>query len=353
MFHTTHHPFISRGFFQRVCWILGGFDSAVLGAEACRTVRAKYSCMGVLVLMTASLACLSASYALDSIFHSVPLGILVGIIWSTLIFSLDRFFVSSTRKIAIIDDYYPTLQTSPPYRLKASWVALMIRITLALLIGVIVSKPLEVRILQAWIAESEQEHADADKHNRTSSTEVVEDEQAVIDLSGQLKAKGETVEQRRTAAALEMDGQAASKKQGQGSIYQTKREFLNKAEGEYTELQQRLDAAKKKADASLNNAKTDAVSVKVRRDEELSIITGLEDIEKLKRTKERGSLTWWVSVFITLLFVVVETIPVLAKALSPYDPYDAQLQQFEHGAILQSLADVRRIHATTLTRESI
>ena len=49
--------------------------------------------------------------------------------------------------------------------------------------------------------------------------------------------------------------------------------------------------------------------------------------------------------FLTLLFALVECVPVLAKTLSPFDAYDATLQEIEHGGTVDALVEVRRRYA--------
>ena len=61
--------------------------------------------------------------------------------------------------------------------------------------------------------------------------------------------------------------------------------------------------------------------------------------------RDRSPVVYSVSIFLTLLFVFIECMPVIAKALSPFDPYDAKLQETEDGAALDCLVETRRKYA--------
>src|SRR4051794_1979963 len=84
---------------QQSMWAIGGFDRAVLDSAACRSVRPKYSCMGAMVLLTAGLAACSATFALFTIFKRLDVSVALGTVWSLMILTIDRFLVSSTRKL--------------------------------------------------------------------------------------------------------------------------------------------------------------------------------------------------------------------------------------------------------------
>lgn len=67
---------------QHFLWFVGGFDRRLLGHEECRTVRAKYSSIGGLVLVTAVLAIWSSGYAISTIFYSAPATMAIAILWA-------------------------------------------------------------------------------------------------------------------------------------------------------------------------------------------------------------------------------------------------------------------------------
>jgi hypothetical protein len=98
----------------------------------------KHSGIGGTVLLTALLASLSSFYAFQQIFPSVPICAALALLWGTIIFNLDRYIVSSFRK-----------QEKP---LK-EFFTILPRMILALMISLIISKPLELEIFRSEVNE--------------------------------------------------------------------------------------------------------------------------------------------------------------------------------------------------------
>ncbi len=97
----------------------------------------KYCSVGATVLFTGIFATLSGGYAIFKIFDSYFAAVFLGIIWGLLIFNLDRFIVMSLKKRE---------------NKRKELVMAIPRIILALIISVVVAKPLEVRIFSDRIA---------------------------------------------------------------------------------------------------------------------------------------------------------------------------------------------------------
>ena len=82
------------------------------------------------------MAFIASSYALYTVFDTVYAAIFFGLIWGLLIFNLDRFIVSTIKKRANFKS--ELLQATP-------------RIILAIIIAVVISKPLEMKIFEKEI----------------------------------------------------------------------------------------------------------------------------------------------------------------------------------------------------------
>ena len=96
----------------------------------------KYVGIGATVFFTAVMATIAGSYALFTVFDNVFASILFGIIWGLLIFNLDRFIVSTIKKSDSKRKEF--LQASP-------------RILLAIIIAIVISKPLEMKLFEKEI----------------------------------------------------------------------------------------------------------------------------------------------------------------------------------------------------------
>src|SRR5262245_44200826 len=97
----------------------------------------KYSGLGAVLLATFVLATISAGYAVYTVFGNWLWTIGFAIIWGLIIFNFDRFLVSTMRKYGVS-------------RSKQIMMALP-RLALALLIGVVIARPLEMKIFDKEI----------------------------------------------------------------------------------------------------------------------------------------------------------------------------------------------------------
>src|SRR5471030_359447 len=100
----------------------------------------KYVGIGATIFFTALFASLSGGYAMYFVFagnvFAVVFAIIFGLIWGTAIFNMDRYIVSSIDKQGTTNQQI--LQASP-------------RILLAIMIGIVVSRPLELKIFDKEI----------------------------------------------------------------------------------------------------------------------------------------------------------------------------------------------------------
>lgn len=138
---------IKHNKFREFLWFCAGADLQLL-RHCPQSERIKEEGIGGVVLATAVLAFLSSSYAFYRIFNpgsdegtpalAVVSSVFFGLIWSMIIFNLDRFIVSSsghgdgTEKITL-----------------GEFIGATPRLLMALIIGFTLSKPLEIRVMQS------------------------------------------------------------------------------------------------------------------------------------------------------------------------------------------------------------
>ena len=89
-------------------------------------------------MFTALMASFAGGYAFFTAFDDVILSCFFGVFWGALIFNLDRYIVSSTHK------------GSDGSRLKI-WRNALPRLVLAILLGFVISTPLELKIFESEI----------------------------------------------------------------------------------------------------------------------------------------------------------------------------------------------------------
>ena len=115
--------------------ICSGSDTDIL-KECNKGEQNKYAGIGATVFFTAIMAFVASSYALYTVFDNWITAIFFGLIWGALIFNLDRFIVSTIKKQ---DNFIKELIQALP------------RILLAVIIAVVIAKPLELKIFEKEI----------------------------------------------------------------------------------------------------------------------------------------------------------------------------------------------------------
>jgi len=299
---------------KKFFWWCAGADDTIL--EKCsKSEHVKYAGVGATVLFTGLLAGISGGYALYTVFDTVPMALAFGLLWAAVIFNLDRFIVSTLRKEGKF--WKELLQVTP-------------RILLALVLAVVISKPLELKIfdkeIQAILKEKQAELAIAHKalvNKQFTEVDSVKSEIAAIrqEVEAKLQERNKLYE----ALAAEADGTGGTGKVGKGPIYQEKKLQYDKVDQELKLLQanaqerilqreQRIADLMKQYDATVAEGQ-----------ESFSNYDGL-----MARINALDELPWLPVFFITLLFICLETAPIFTKLISGKGPYDDILKGVEH-----------------------
>ena len=132
--------------------------------EHCHIEWSKYTSIGATVFFTGLLASLSGGYAMYSIFQNTDYAfraaVCFGSLWGLVIFNLDRYIVSTIRK----------LDEKTPWRRLKELSQAFPRIILAALIAITISVPLEIKIFEdSLIDVIEQEKMEAEERNKNYS----------------------------------------------------------------------------------------------------------------------------------------------------------------------------------------
>ena len=275
----------------------------------------KYAGIGATVFFTAVMAFIASSYALYTVFDNYFAAIAFGFIWGLLIFNLDRFIVSTIKKRNnIIDEL---IQATP-------------RLILAVIIAIVISKPLELKIFEKEINRVllEQKN-DLTLANQNQIAEqfnptIAELENTNKALQSQIDTKEAEVNALYDTYISEAEGTAGTKLLGKGPVYKEKRE---KHDAGLAELQLLKTENKDKITAN------EAQMAKLKTDYETKVSTTQPVIDKfdgfMARINALGELPWIPSFFIFLLFLAIETSPIFAKLLSPKGEYDYKLEDIE------------------------
>lgn len=295
-----------------------GVETSVL--EKCPTDRNKYAGIGATVFFTGILAMFSSGYALFTVFDSVWPAVGFGLLWGIMIFNLDRYIVMSMKS-------------------KGNWwrdfFVAFPRLLMAVLLALVISKPLELKIfekeIRAEMVQMEQEifKQQEDRVKLRYSAQIEDLRAHIAGIKGEIAAKTAWRDSLARAAVQEADGTGGSRHKNLGPIYRAKKMQADLAQAELEgflalnlpsikekeQTAQQLETEVQQEISRLDRGRFDGLAARM---DALSRLTG------------RSAAILWASIFITLLFIAVETAPILVKLISHRSPYDFVLHQQEH-----------------------
>ncbi len=277
--------------------------------------QTKYVGIGATVFFTAVMAFLASAYALFTVFDNTAYAIAFGTVWALLIFNLDRFIVSTIRKR---DNLLAELGQASP------------RIILAMIIAIVISKPLEIKIFEKEIntvlLKEKNAMAIANKNQVSNffKGDVTKNQTEIDSIKSNIKAKEKEVADLYQSYITEAEGSAGTKKMGKGPIYKEKREAHDLALRQLDSL--KANSAKTIADKEAR-AKTLQADLDKKVADSKPIIDNFDGL--MARINALGKLPLLPSLFIMLLFLAIETSPIIAKMLSPKGEYDFKLEDNE------------------------
>lgn len=275
----------------------------------------KYAGIGATVFFTAVMAFIASAYALYTVFDNVYMAVFFGLVWGSLIFNLDRFIVSTIRKKGNFMDEF--IQASP-------------RIVLAMIIAIVISKPLEIKIFEKEIntvlLKEKNEMAIANKKQVSDyfKTDVDKNQASIDSLKNQIKAKEKEVAVLYQSYITEAEGTAGTKKMGKGPIYKEKRAAHDAAIKQLDSL--KVGSAKTIAEKEAKGKTLQADLDKKVADSQ-PIIDGFDGL--MARINALNKLPFLPSFFIMLLFLAIETSPIIAKLLASKSEYDFKYEDAE------------------------
>jgi hypothetical protein len=295
-----------------------GIDRSIL--DQCPSDENKYLGIGATVFFTGVLALFSSAYALYTVFDSYVLSIIFGLIWGLMIFNLDRYIVSSMKSRG---SFFRDFFVAAP------------RLLLAVLLALVISKPLELKIFEKEInaelivMEQEAFKAQEEKVQERYLPTMAQYRADMALLQSEIDSA--TAQRNRLAliAQQEADGTGGSGYRNMGPIYRAKKADADLAQAELDQIKsanEPLIAEKETAIMEMDQQiKADIAAL------ERTAFGGFAGrIDALHRLGQQSDAIWWASLFIMLLFIAVETAPIFVKLISSRSPYDYLLHQHEH-----------------------
>ncbi|MFE3847237.1 DUF4407 domain-containing protein [Flavobacterium sp. LB3P45] len=294
--------------------LCSGADKELL--EGCSEgEQTKYIGIGATVFFTAVMAFIACAYALFTVFDSIYPALLFGLVWSLLIFNLDRYIVSTIRKKDKFSSEF--IQATP-------------RIILAVIIAIVISKPLEIKIFEKEINTvllSEKNAMALNNKKEVANyfkSDLDKNKAEIYKLKSEVTHKEKEVNTLYETYITEAEGTAGTKKLGKGPVFKEKIAKHDLVKKELDTLQ-KINLAK--IVAMELKSKTLQADLDKKVTETQPIIDSFDGL--MSRINALDKLPWLPSFFIMLLFLAIETSPIIAKLLSPRGEYDFKLEDLE------------------------
>ncbi|CAM1367947.1 conserved membrane hypothetical protein [Tenacibaculum sediminilitoris] len=275
----------------------------------------KYVGIGATVFFTALMATIASTYALYTVFDNIYSAVFFGIIWGLLIFNLDRFIVSTIKK-----------RESK----KKEIIQVLPRLLLAMIIAVVISKPLELKIFEKEINQvllTEKNQMTLDNKTQIAQQfipEIAKINSEISSLKKEITTKENEVNTLYETYIAEAEGRKGTKLIGKGPVYKEKREKHDVALQELTQLKTNNSEKIKAKEETIASLKKDQ---KLKETQTQSIISNFDGL--MARVNALNKLPWLPSFFIFLLFLAIETAPIFAKLISSKSEYDYKLENHE------------------------
>jgi hypothetical protein len=328
------------GIFTRLLWFCAGADPQLL-VRCPHSDRVKFQGLGGVVATVGVLAFFSGSYAFYTVFSpkdatalqthaihwpSVAMAAFFGMVWSMIIFNVDRFIISSTGKGDGTDQItWSEFKNALP------------RLGMALIIGLCLSKPLEIRILESEIEASlekeqkeylaalnQQSEVLVDSERKQFRGRIDELQKRLDDSASDLEKRRVEINQQRKTLELEAEGKTHTGVPGRGPAWQDKKNNLDALEAELERDRAGIDKKNENTSAELKEVKAKLATLdeKLAKDKESNekVARHLDGLlKRIQISHEIGGAIPWA---IMLLLLCVECGPIFFKLMIIKGAYD-------------------------------
>ncbi|MEN2487060.1 DUF4407 domain-containing protein [Flavobacterium sp. B11] len=310
---------------MRFLWKCAGGDRYLL-ERATYSDQIKYMCLGGIVFATGALAGIAGGYAFYTIFEprgsaidnpidfqTICIAIFFGLVWGLMIFNIDRFIVTSTGK----GDGTEAITIG---ELKSA----LPRILMGMIIAMTISKPVEIRMFKTEIdikLREKQLEQQAEYQKKVDKTYADREKLLTAEfgtIAQERNALNERIKLAEQAYTDNLMGKAKGIVGGNGPLSKALKSQLD----DLTNQLATFDRQNGKDLAELNKRK-DFLRIekdKARADN-TKIANGLDGLlERIKIAHEVAG--FWISLFITLLFMAIELTPIFFKLMLTKTTYD-------------------------------
>jgi len=302
---------------------LSGSDKDILKECKMRGEHIKHAMYGALILIPAILGFVSMSYAVSTISKQPYIYLFAGALWGFTVMVIDRFIVSSYRKIPLNED------SDFWHHLFGTWGAVLSRIILAAVIGIAVGHPLVLWYFDDVIQDELRKEKIVNYQGFENSAQ-----NKVKNINSEYQKTRMKWEEANVLFLQEMNGVSgglASGRAGYGTLAKRAESHVNLYKSQLDSLQNimKFENAKAKSEVDKNKKNLDAINVGY-----MSKDQALENLKKKKGWEITGK-----QYFIIFCFVLLDTIVVVLKAGLRPGPYDYMLTEKERSIIADKLKE--------------
>ena len=382
----------SGGRINEFFWLCSGVNRKIL--RRCPTEYAKYAGMGGTIFFTACMAALSGGYAISTVFESTIIAILFGIFWGMLIFNLDRLIVNTMYSDGKVTISWQELVSGLPRIIMAIFLGIVISTPLELkifedAIDIQIEQDKD-RLLQEKIGETIQKRdstsqkrdeimngvAMFDTQITTSSTETnsllsdINDlqtkltgennkirgyDQQIAPLQRQINSMSSDNPQyqsmlskigglrgKRASSVAQRNALAAAIRGKQGNLAASDATLKTLMSNKQTETQRESERLRQEVDSLNSIINESKVRHKDWTEDEIKAKGSFRDkldvqykgfqarMNAFSELKEESSATAISSLFIMLLFIIVETAPTFLRMMVADGSYEKLLDAEKH-----------------------
>jgi len=313
---------------MRMFWRAAGADQYLL-ERSTYSDQIKYFCLGGIVIATGVMAALAGGYAIYTIFEPRSEGLMnesthfptliiasiFGLVWGLIIYNIDRFIVTSTGK-------GDGTEAITKQELKGA----IPRILMGIIIALTISKPIEIRMFQKEIEAkltTEKEHyievnrkLKQNKYDNNYLIDLEKERKEIISRESDIRSD---IEAKKAEMSIE------EKKCPPGSDNLCRGPEWYRLNSERASLEAQLPVVKNSKVTDLKDVDSRINKVKLDRDKELEVVNikaeNMGGLAAKIRIAHQVAGTW-TSLFITLLFMVIELTPIFFKMMLIKGPYD-------------------------------
>lgn len=334
--HVNH----SMNWFQKFLLICSGGNIHILRKTP--SEWNKFAGIGGIVLFTAVFATLSAGYAMFTVFDDIYISVAFAILWGLMIFNLDRYIVSSIKKTGT---WWNQILMAVP------------RLILAAFLGIIISKPLELKIFEKEV--NKQLNTIIQRNKTQLQAEMngrILQQSGPFDTEKKLiQTKVADYQKSYDSAAVELEKEILGKqsgltsgKVGYGTNAKRKAELKEQRRQDLENYQEqigpRLEYLDKEVSKVYTNIEKEREKTETFEDKFNGFAARLQALDELGKNTAIIGLA---ATFIMGLFIALEIAPVLVKLISGVGPYDYLLEKTENDYKLYAKEKIEKGNALT------